>query len=219
VAFYFVPFAVQNCQMPISPNHIVALIVAVSFSAGLNVYATVATLGLLGRFGALPLPPGIHLLQDWTIIILALALFFLEVFADKVPYFDLLWNALHTFIRIPVAALLAYGASHQLSPEWQVLSVAAATGVSLAAHAGKTAFRVGVTPSPEPFSNTALSAGEDIFAIALTWFASHHPFIAATIAAILTGFLIVIIRWIVRRLRAVYRRLTAGPNPSPVSET
>lgn len=204
--------------MPISPNHIVALIVAVSFSAGLNVYATVATLGLLGRFGALQLPPGIHLLQDWTIIILAVALFLLELFADKVPYFDLLWNALHTFIRIPVAALLAYGASHQLSPEWQMLSVAAAAAVSLAAHAGKTAFRVGVMPSPEPFSNTALSAGEDVFAITLTWFASHHPYIAATIAVVLTCCLILVIRWIIRRLRAVYRRLAAGPNPTPVSE-
>jgi hypothetical protein len=205
--------------MPISPNHIVALIVAISFSAGLNVYATVATLGLLGRFGTLQLPPGLHLLQDWTIIIVAVALFLLELFADKVPYFDLLWNALHTFIRVPVAALLAYGASHQLSPEWQMLSVAAATGVSLAAHAGKTAVRAGVTPSPEPFSNAALSAGEDVFAIALTWFASHHPYIAGAIAIILTVFLIMIVRWLIRRLRDVYRRLVAGPNATGVSQT
>lgn len=201
--------------MPISPNHIVALIVAISFSAGLNVYATIATLGLLGRFGTLQLPPSLHLLQDWTIISIAVALFLLEIFADKIPYFDLVWNALHTFIRIPAAALLAYGASHQLSPEWQILSVAAATGVSLAAHAGKTAIRTGVTPSPEPFSNAALSAGEDVFAIGLTWFATHHPFIAATIAIILVVFLVLIIRWIFGRLRAIYRRLVAGPNATP----
>lgn len=205
--------------MPISPNHIVALIVAISFSAGLNVYATVATLGLLGRFGTLQLPPGLHLLQDWTIIIVAVALFLLELFADKIPYFDLLWNALHTFIRVPVAALLAYGASYQLSSEWQMLSVAAATGVSLAAHAGKTAVRAGVTPSPEPFSNAALSAGEDVFAVAFTWFASHHPYIAGAIAIILTAFLILIVRWLIRRLRAVYRRLVAGPNATGVSQT
>lgn len=205
--------------MPISPNPIVALIVAISFSAGLNVYATVATLGLLGRFGTLQLPPSLHLLQDWTIIILAVALFLLELFADKIPYFDLLWNALHTFIRIPVAALLAYGASHQLSPEWQILSVAAATGVSLAAHAGKTAIRAGVTPSPEPFSNAALSAGEDVFSIALTWFATHHPLIAGAIAILLTVSLILIIRWLIRRLRDVYRRIAAGPNATGVSQT
>ena len=201
--------------MPISPAHIVALIVATSFAAGLNVYATVATLGLLGRFGALGLPPDLHILQSWPVISLAGLLFLLEMFADKVPYFDLLWNALHTFIRIPVAALLAYRASHQLSPEWQLLSVAAATGVSLASHAGKTAIRAGVTPSPEPFSNAALSAGEDVFAIGLTWFATHHPYIAAAIALVLVIVLVAVIRWVIRALRATYRRLVAGPPASP----
>lgn len=198
--------------MPVSPNHIVALILAISFAAGLNVYATVATLGLLGRFGALQLPPTLHLLQDWTIIGAAAALFLVEMFADKIPYFDLLWNTLHTFIRVPVAALLAFGASHQLSPEWQIISVAAATGVSLAAHTGKTAIRAGVTPSPEPLSNAALSAGEDVFAIALTWFATHHPYIAATIAIVLVIVLILVIRWILRSLRTIFRRVMAGPH-------
>ncbi len=205
--------------MGLSPEHIIALIVAVSFSAGLNVYATVATLGLLGRFGALPLPPALHLLQNWPVISISIALFLLEMFADKIPYFDLLWNALHTFIRVPVAALLAYGASHQLSPEWQMFSVAAATGISLAAHTGKTAIRAGVTPSPEPFSNAALSAGEDIFAISLTWFATHHPYIAAGVAVFLVVLLVIVIRWILRALRKLYRQLLAGPNAAPVSQT
>lgn len=196
--------------MGLSPDHIIALVVAVSFSAGLNVYATVATLGLLGRFGTLPLPPALHILQGWPVIIISVALFLVEMFADKIPYFDLVWNALHTFIRVPVAALLAYGASHQLSPEWQLISVAAATGVSLTAHAGKTAIRAGVTPSPEPFSNAALSAGEDVFAIALTWFATHHPYVAAAVAAVLVLLLVVVIRWIVRGLGKVYRRLLEG---------
>lgn len=204
--------------MGLSPNHIIALIVAVSFSAGLNVYATVATLGLLGRFGALPLPPSLHLLQDWPVIFLSVALFLLEMFADKIPYFDLLWNALHTFIRVPVAALLAYGASHQLSTGWQLASVVAATGVSLAAHSGKTAIRAGVTPSPEPFSNAALSAGEDVFAIGLTWFATHHPYVAAAIATVLVAVLVLVIRWIVRALRKVYRRLMAGRSTAPASQ-
>ena len=205
--------------MQISPNHIVALIVATSFAAGLNVYATVATLGLLGRFGALQLPPNLHLLQDWSIIGVAGALFVIEMVADKIPYFDLLWNALHTFVRVPIAALLAYGASNQLSPEWQMLSVATATGVSLVAHTGKTALRAGVTPSPEPFSNAALSAGEDVFAIGLTWFATHHPYLAAATALVLVVILILITRLIIRGLRRVYRRLVAGPRATPMSTT
>ena len=203
--------------MAISPTHIVALIVATSFAAGLNVYATVATLGLLGRFGALQLPANLHLLQDWSIIIVASALFLLEMFADKIPYFDLLWNALHTFIRVPAAALLAYGASHQLSPEWQLVSVAAATGVSLVAHTGKTALRAGVTPSPEPFSNAALSAGEDVFAIALTWFATHHPYWAAGVALVLVVLLVMLTRFVVRGVKRIYRELMAGPSATPAS--
>ncbi len=197
--------------MPLSPEHLIALIVATSFAAGLNVYATVATLGLLGRFGTLQLPSSLHLLQGWPIIVAALLLFLAEMFADKIPYFDLVWNALHTFVRVPVAALLAYGASHQLSPQWQLVSVAVATGVSLVAHTGKTALRVGVTPSPEPFSNAALSAGEDVLAVALTWFATHHPYIAATITAVLVLFLVLVTRWIVRALRRFFQKLAAGP--------
>ena len=95
---------------------LVPLIIAISFAAGLNVYATVATLGLLGRFHAVQLPPSLVSLEQWWVIGIATALFVLELFADKIPYFDLLWNAVHTFIRVPIAALLAYAAGNQLSP-------------------------------------------------------------------------------------------------------
>lgn len=98
------------------------MLTATSFAAGLNVYATVATLGLLAHAGVIPLPPALHSLSSWYVIGFSLALFLLEFFADKIPAFDLLWNALHTFVRVPVAALLAYGATAQLSPEcncWQ----------------------------------------------------------------------------------------------------
>ncbi|HEU5403137.1 MAG TPA: DUF4126 domain-containing protein [Terriglobales bacterium] len=197
--------------MPFSAAQIVPLIVATSFAAGLNVYATIATLGLLGRFHAVLLPGGLTLLQDWRVIAVASALFLLELFADKIPYFDLLWNAVHTFIRVPIAALLAYAASNQLSPEWHFASVALASGVALAAHGGKTALRAGVTPSPEPFSNIALSASEDVLSIFLTWLATRHPYIAAFIALALVVLLILAIRWIWRMLRAFIRRLRERP--------
>jgi hypothetical protein len=94
----------------------------------------------------------------------------------------MVWNVLHTFVRIPVAALVAYHASSQLSPQMQALATALGAAIALAAHTSKTAVRAAVTPSPEPISNIALSTTEDVVAIGLTWFASHHPVIAATIA-------------------------------------
>jgi hypothetical protein len=101
-------------------NELLALLVAVSFAAGLNVYATVATLGLLAHANLLALPPQLHLLSNWWIIAAAGTLFAVEFFADKVPAFDLLWNVLHTFVRVPVAALLAWQATSALSPGEQL---------------------------------------------------------------------------------------------------
>jgi len=182
-----------------------ALLVAISFAAGLNVYATVATLGALAHAGLLPLPPALHLLGDWWVIAASVVLFAIEFFADKVPAFDLIWNALHTFVRVPVAALLAYGATSQLSPEKQLLATVAGGAIALAAHGGKTAIRAAVTPSPEPFSNIGLSMGEDAVAILLTWFATRHPYAAAAIALALLGVIILLVRWVVRALRALFK--------------
>jgi hypothetical protein len=135
----------------------------------------------------------------------SVALFLLEFFADKIPAFDLVWNALHTFIRVPVAALLAYGATSQLSPEKQLMATLLGGAIALAAHGGKTAIRAAVTPSPEPLSNIGLSLGEDALAIFLTWFATRHPYLAASLAL---GFLVIIVllvHWVVRALRALFR--------------
>ena len=109
-------------SVKLPPSEIAAALVAVSFAAGLNGYATVATLGLLARAGLLRLPPALDALTSWWAIGASAALFLVEFFADKVPAFDLVWNALHTFIRVPVAALLAYRATSELSPEKQLLA-------------------------------------------------------------------------------------------------
>jgi len=185
-------------------GELVGLIVAVSFAAGLNVYATVATLGLLARMGVLDLPSGLHLLTSWWVIAASGALFAVEFFTDKIPAFDLIWNALHTFVRVPVAALIAYGATSQLSPEKQLLATLAGGAIALAAHGGKTAARVAVTPSPEPVSNIALSAGEDTLAIFLTWFASSHPVIAGSIAVVFLVGIVVVIRGVVRAMKRLF---------------
>ena len=189
----------------IPASELVALVIAASFAAGLNVYATVATLGLLAHAGVLPLPATLQLLSNWWVIATSGALFAIEFFADKIPAFDLIWNALHTFIRIPVAALLAYRATASLSPSEQLIATLAGGAIALAAHGGKTAVRAAVTPSPEPFSNMALSLGEDGLAIFLTWCATQHPYGAIAIVSLLLLVIVVLARWVVRSLRALFR--------------
>ncbi len=192
-------------NLKLGGNDLIGLIVAVSFAAGLNVYDTVASLGLLAHAGAIDLPSGLHLLASWWVIGVSGALFVVEFFADKIPAFDLFWNALHTFVRVPVAALIAYAATSQLSPEKQLLAALAGAVIALAAHGGKTAVRAAVTPSPEPFSNIALSTGEDALAIFLTWFATKHPAIAALLVLTFLVVIVVVIRWIIRALKALFR--------------
>jgi hypothetical protein len=194
------------------------MIVATSFAAGLNVYATVATLGLLARAEVVQLPAALHLVESWWVIGVSGAMFVIEFFADKIPVFDLIWNALHTFVRVPVAAVLAYGATAQTSPQTQMVATIAGGLIAMAAHTGKTAARVGVTPSPEPFSNFALSTTEDIGAIGLTWIATAHPYIAAAIAIALLVLLVLVIRWIVRSIKGgvqVLRRKFFAPDATP----
>jgi hypothetical protein len=188
------------------PNEIVALLVAVSFAAGLNVYATVATLGLMAHTRWVELPSSLHLITTWPVIAAALVLFAIEFFADKIPAFDLFWNALHTFIRVPIAALLAYQAAASLSPGEQLAATLAGGLIAFIAHGGKTAVRAAVTPLPEPFSNITLSMGEDALAIALTWLSTVKPYVAAAIAAVLILILILLIRWILRAIGSLFRR-------------
>lgn len=191
--------------MKLPGNELVAALVATSFAAGLNLYATVATLGVLAHLDVLSLPPGLEVLSSWYVIGISGVLFAIEFFADKIPAFDLVWNTLHTFVRVPVAALLAYRATEALSPWQQLLATAAGGAIAFAAHGGKTAARAAVTASPEPFSNAALSLGEDALAISLTWFATRHPYWAAAIAALFVLIIVVLARWVLRSLRALFR--------------
>ena len=190
-----------------TPSTIAALVIAASFAAGLNVYATVLTLGLLAHAQWVALPPGLEVLADWWVIGVSATLFSVEFVADKIPGFDLLWNALHTFIRVPVAALLAYRATTQLSPGMQVLATAVGAGIALAAHGSKTAARALVTPSPEPVSNIALSASEDVAAVGITWLATQHPWAAASITIALLLGSILMVRWVIKALQGLWRRL------------
>jgi len=206
--------------MPLSGTALTSFLVATSFAAGLNAYATVAALGLLARAGMLALPPSLAILQAWPVIAAAVALFALEFVVDKIPFFDLVWNTLQTFVRVPVAAVLAFRATSHLPLESQLLSALLGGAIALAAHTGKTAVRAAVTPSPEPFSNIGLSLGEDAAAVWLTWLAAHHPYLAAAIALGTVAVIVLFLRaaaqalgaWIGRRREEAARQT---PPPSP----
>lgn len=193
--------------MVFTPSTIAALVIAASFAAGLNVYATVFTLGILARAHWVVLPSGLETLADVWIIAASGALFAAEFVADKIPGLDLIWNALHTFVRIPVAALLAWGASAHLSPQMQLLATVAGAAIALAAHSTKLATRALVTPSPEPVSNVALSATGDAAAVGLSWLASSHPWVGAGIALMLLLLAVLAVRWVLYRLRRFWWKL------------
>jgi hypothetical protein len=190
--------------MKFNSHELTALLVAISFAAGLNVYAAIASLGILARLNLLSLPSSLEMVTHWYVIGVCGVLFAVEFFADKIPVFDLIWNALHTFVRIPVAAFLAYHATANL-PLWeQLTATAAGSAIALAAHGGKIAARAAVTPSPEPVSNSVLSMAEDAFVVFLIWFASKHPYLAAAIVAVFLLVIVVLIRWVIRAMRNLF---------------
>lgn len=198
-----------------NPARLTALLVAVSFAAGLNLYVTVAVLGLLARFNVLQLPPGLALLDHTWVIALAIALSAIEAVADKIPYFDLVWNAVHTFIRIPAAALLAFQATNTLSPGEHVLVTAVAAAIAGVSHTAKTSARVAVSASPEPVSNFVLSSGEDVAAAGITWLATVHPYLGGGIAVAALVAIVLLARRVIRGVRGVLARLRGGPQAAP----
>ena len=207
--------------MHLDEAQIISLVIATSFAAGLNVYAMSGTLGLLGHFQVVHLPAALHVIENPWVIAVSLAMFVLHFFADKIPAFDLIWNSLHTFIRIPLAALVAYGATSQLSPGAQIASTALAGVVAAVAHTGKFAARAAVTPSPEPISNIALSTGEDVAAVGLTWFATVHPYWSAAIVVVLLIVTVILIRMFARAVRSLFSRGMAfwrRPEPAQAAQ-
>lgn len=203
----------------LDPARLTALLTAISFAAGLNVYLTVAVLGLLARFHVLQLPPGISVLDHTWVIAVAIAMSVIEAVADKIPYFDLVWNGLHTFIRVPAAALLAYQASSSLSPGEHALVTVAAAAIAAVSHTAKTSARVAVSGSPEPVSNAVLSTGEDVAAAGITWLATVHPFVGAGLVVAALIVILLLVRRVMRGVRAFLARLRGGPSSPPDSQT
>jgi hypothetical protein len=185
----------------LSESQIVAFLVAIGFAAGLNVYATTAVLGLLGRADVLTLPGNLGAVESWWVIGVCLALWAVEFVADKVPAFDVVWNLGQTLVRVPVAAVIGYAGAAGLDPSMQALASAAGALLAALAASGKAATHASVAPSPEPFSNIALSLVEDGIVIFLVWFATAHPILAALIAIALAAMVVLFVRTVWRLLR------------------
>jgi hypothetical protein len=193
-----------------NPVETLSLALGAGFSSGLNLYATVVTLGLLQRFGVIHLPAALQILAHPWVLGIAAALYLLEFFADKVPYVDTIWDAVHTFIRPPAAALLAYGAAGGAAPEWRWGAALLAGSVALTSHGTKASARAAVNTSPEPFSNWVLSFGEDLLAVWLTWMATAHPVATTIIVASLVAFSAFVLFHLFRFLRRSIQRLLAA---------
>jgi hypothetical protein len=155
-----------------------------SFAAGINLYATVAILGLASRYGWVALPEQFKVFDNDLVIGAALVLYVIEFVADKIPWVDSLWDAVHTFVRVPAGAALAWSAAAHLPPGQQVALGLLGGTLAFAAHGTKLSLRAGVNTSPEPFTNWALSLLEDAFVVVSTIVAAIHPAVALAVVAL-----------------------------------
>lgn len=193
-----------------NPIETLGLALGAGFSSGLNLYATVATLGILERFGVIHLPSSLHALSHPAVLTIAVVLYLVEFFADKVPYVDTIWDAVHTFIRPPAAALLAYTAAGAAPAEWRWGAALLAGGVALTSHGTKASARAAVNTMPEPFSNWALSLGEDVLAVWLAWMATAHPVATTVIVSALVAISLYLLFHLFGFARRALRRLFAA---------
>ncbi len=184
-----------------------ALAMGSSWVSGIRLYAAVAMLGLLGRFAHLRLPGDLAVLTNWWVIGVALCLFVIEFFADKIPYLDSTWDVIHTFIRIPAGAVLAAAAFGDFDRKVQVVALLMGGGLALSAHGTKATARAAINLSPEPFSNIVVSLVEDAVAIISIVLAYLLPIV---LIILVTGFLVVsliLLPKILRLLRGGYVRM------------
>src|ERR1700741_2033362 len=192
-----------------NPIETLRLVLGTGFSSGLNLYATVATLGLLERFGVIHLPDKLQVLAHPAVLGVAIGLYLIEFLADKIPYIDSVWQAVHTFIRPPAAALLAFSVTASAAEPWRWAAALLAGAIALTSHGTKAGARAAANLSPEPLSNWALSFGEDILAVWLTWFATTHPRMAVAVAIVLVVISLFLLYHLFRFLRNTIQKLAA----------
>src|SRR5438876_2218287 len=180
-----------------------------AWTSGINLYATVTVLGILQKFGATKLPGGLDVLDNWWIIGVAGGLYLVEFFADKIPYVDSVWDVVHTFIRVPAGAVVAYAATNQLDPSIYIPAALLGGVLALSSHGTKAALRVGANLSPEPVSNWALSLIEDVVAIGGAVLAVFAPMVIATILIIFILFFLWFFPKVLRAIKRLFRAVAA----------
>jgi hypothetical protein len=184
-----------------------AIAMGAGWVSGINLYAAVATLGLLGRFAHLRLPGELDVLTSWWIIGLALALYLVEFVADKVPYVDNIWDAIHTFIRVPAGAALAATAFGDFDRGVQVAAFLLGGGLALSAHGTKASARAAINLSPEPASNVVMSLTEDVIAVGSVLLSVFAPFILFAVIAVFLIISFLMVRKIISAMKAMMSRL------------
>jgi hypothetical protein len=180
-----------------------------AWTSGINLYATVTVLGLLQKFGATHLPGGLDALDNWWIIGVAAALYLVEFFADKIPYVDSAWDAIHTFIRVPAGAVVAYAATTQTDTTVMIIATLLGGGLALSSHGTKAAIRAGANLSPEPVSNWILSIVEDIVAFIGALLSVFAPVLIAIVLLIFAVFFLWFAPKVFRALRRIFRAIRA----------
>jgi len=191
-----------------------AISMGASWVSGINLYAAVATLGLLGRFAHLKLPGELDVVTNWWVIGVAILLFVIEFVADKIQIVDSIWDVIHTFIRIPAGAVLAAAAFGDFDRSIQVIALLVGGGLALSSHGTKAATRALINTSPEPVSNVVMSLSEDVLAIATILLAVFLPVLVFLIIAAGLVFSFWILPRVLRFFRGVYRRIRGFFSPA-----
>jgi len=177
-----------------------------AWTSGINLYATVSVLGLLQKFGSVKLPGGLDVLDNWWIIGIAGGLYLIEFFADKIPYVDSVWDVVHTFIRVPAGAVVAWAAVSDMDPAVVIPATLIGGGLALSSHGTKATARIAANLSPEPVTNTLLSLAEDAIAIIGVLLAVFAPVL---IAIVLIVFLLFFFWFFPKIFRAIKRLFAA----------
>jgi hypothetical protein len=189
--------------------HQVAIGAGLAWASGIRLYAVVFLAGLLGYFNVIHLPSGLQVLMHPVVLITSGAMFLLEFFADKIPGFDSVWDAIHTFIRIPAGALLAAATFSDVDPAWMLAAGIIGGTITTGTHLTKAGTRAAINTSPEPFSNWVASFGEEITVLGGIWAMFAHPVAFLIILAAFLVFAAWLIPKVWRALRAVVQRLRA----------
>ena len=201
---------------------IIALTMGVAWASGINLYATIFMLGYLGSTGNIELPPDLMVVTDPLVMTSAGLMYCVEFFADKTPGVDTAWDALHTFIRIPLGAVLAMGAVGDMTPAVELAAFIVGGSLAGATHATKAGSRIVINSSPEPVTNWTASIGEDLLVVAGLWTALNHPVLFLVALVIFIGLMIWLLPKIWRGIKRIFnsiRNFFSGDLRNEVSET